>query len=149
MSKITTLLKKVEQERERSRGISKGSTVKEHIAIVIFLLLVAINLSLIGMFIKQNKTLSRIDALDAFMNKMSEQIEELSAQIHRATEGINTVEAKTNALIKDIKQIEETNDSQQVSISNLTKAKNNLLERVNSLQIELEKYISANAQTQQ
>ena len=161
MSKTINQLKQLETQRAQkyTTALSKEATTatpqatRAHkhwlnwkftlLFAVIILPFFALNLKLFMMVksygLKNGETISKLNTIEGLMNDSARQMKALTSDIRQISTGLESVNIKTQDNNNIINQLDKQSDAQKVAIENLTKAKNTLFNRVNSLEIEINK----------
>ena len=110
---------------------------------VIILTFFALNLKLFMMVksygLKNGETISKLNTIEGLMNDSARQMKALTSDIGQISTSLESVNIKIQDNNNKINQLDKQSDAQTVAIENLTKAKNTLFNRVNSLEIEINK----------
>jgi methyl-accepting chemotaxis protein len=161
MSKTINQLKQLEAQRTQkyTTALSKEATTatpqatRAHkhwlnwkftlLFAVIILPFFALNLKLFmrvkSYGLKNGETISKLNTIEGLMNDSARQMKALTSDIGQISTGLESVNIKTQDNNNIINQLDKQSDAQKVAIENLTKAKNTLFNRVNSLEIEINK----------
>lgn len=152
MGKTTELLKKVEQERANKYTLavqkeSTKETSRTHLPWILVLTFTVILMAILGFNFQTFKMMKSLalykNVTVTKLNKIEESLTENMHWVEISASDMKQISSKVDSSIKQIgakvEEIQRQGDAQTVAIENLTKAKNTLFNRVNSLEVEVSK----------
>jgi len=87
---------------------------------------------------ERNSTAIQLTEIKDLLNKNTKQINSFSEDIKQLSSDLNKMSLKIQSISSDIKELNKNSETQSFAIETLTKAKNTLFNKLNSLEVDID-----------